>query len=79
MKEDIWSSVFGKFSLVKIFGLRSSEIFHEQRSSVFGIWSKSLFGATLVHRLNDFLYSDHLLEDSSITADWAWDFLVVYF
>ena len=37
MKEDIWSSVFGNFSFAKIFGLWSSEIFHERRSSVFGI------------------------------------------
>ena len=37
MNEDIRSSVFGNFSLAKIFSLRSSEIFHERRSSVFGI------------------------------------------
>ena len=35
MNEDIRSSVFENFSLAKIFGLRSSEIFHERRSSVF--------------------------------------------
>ena len=37
MNKDIRSSVFGNFSLAKIFGLRYSEIFHERRSSVFGI------------------------------------------
>ena len=48
MNEDLRSSVFGNFLRTKIFGLRYSEIFHEQRSSVFGIRSKSLFGATLL-------------------------------
>ena len=33
----IRSSVFGNFSLAKIFGLRSSKTFHYRRSSVFGI------------------------------------------
>ena len=55
MNEDLRYSVFGNFLRSKIFGLRSSEIFHERRSSVFGLRSKSLFGATLVqcgvHRL----------------------------
>ena len=37
MNKDIRSSVFGNFSLVKIFGLRSSEIFQKRRSSVFSI------------------------------------------
>ena len=35
--EDLQSSVFGNLSWTKIFGLRYSEIFHERRSSVFGI------------------------------------------
>ena len=37
MDKDIRSSVFGNFSLAKIFSLRYSEIFHKQRSLVFGI------------------------------------------
>ena len=47
MNEDLRYSVFGIILRTKIFGLRSSEFFHEQRSSVFSIRSKSLFGATL--------------------------------
>ena len=37
MNEDIRYSVFGNFSLAKIFGLQSLKIFHKRRSSVFGI------------------------------------------
>ena len=38
MNEDLRSSVFGKFLRTKIFGLQYSEIFHERRYSVSGLW-----------------------------------------
>ena len=80
MDKDIRSSVFGNFSLAKIFGLRYSEIFHERRSSVFGIRNffknedlrSSVFGNFLWTKIFGLQYSEIFYERrSSVFGIWS--------